>query len=291
MANPAEWAARCLFFKQLWERYQRRIIFDATLQQELLKNDSTEQIMQLLFAEQTAYGTTWVPISQNQDSALSQRWPQIEFVEAANLLGLIKQANWQLAVMDLSSLDPGEHTRVIQALMKAGSPQADRQIILMLSAEVWTQGLSNFGQWIGQFFQTARIYTMAPLATVAVIDCGDIGVTDGDEQTEVSVDFDNSLGGHMSHETYYLAFLNFHQDIPEGMSVIELPPLDGGFDGAKLRRTDVQARTEVLYAQIQTLRWQLEQAQAEVRRLTQRPIHELEAELATLYARLSRFES
>lgn len=62
-------------------------------------------------------------------------------------------------------------------------------------------------------------------------------------------------------------------------------------DGERQQRVEAAARLDQLLASEQALRWELDRARGELESLRSRPVHELEAEVASLRAQLERSEA
>jgi len=199
------------------------------------------------------------------------------FVETANLSRFAARARGRLE----NRLDTRAF-RLLSALSE-GAAEGRTVILTVPAASRGGLGLADFQELLEQHFVRSRVYALASVPVVVVVDCGEV-VRDEDDEGDAgeedddsapSLAFDNRMGEDLRYDTY-LALVNAPAE-PEGVTLVELPaPAEAAYRAAgasglaevsrsaEAPRSAETARASRSDAELENLRIQLGQARRQV---------------------------
>ncbi|MCA9656636.1 MAG: hypothetical protein H6712_05455 [Myxococcales bacterium] len=304
MTDDLRWAARYAFLEDLW-RDQARVIVDAGLEAALRRlpsrprgeaGPSAELVDALV--PRVPRARTWVAVADEAVAReLAQTRPGAGFLPRASFADVVAHREWSVALVELPALhdDAPGGARLREQL--AERAQEGRTVVVSAPVVPGTDddddpAYAALAELVEEQLGGGRIYGIYRPPMVAVVDFG--GGEDEDDE-DVPLSFDNTLGSQAPAFVEYVAVAGELDELPVGMTLVELPPdagppvaaADEGLRGqlvqaqrqAELAAIDRQALLEKV-DELESAQSELEHQAAELRDHLARAVTEAEAEAA-----------
>lgn len=261
MTDDLRWAVRYAFLEDLW-RDKPRVVVDAGLEAALREGSRTrggegplDALVDAL-VPRTPRARTWMAVADEAVAReLAQTRPGTGFLPRGSFADVVAHRDWAVALVELVALhdDAPGGPRLRQVL--AERAQEGRTVVVSARSapgqEDEDAGFAALAELVEDELGGGRIFGVTRPPMAAVIDFGDDG--DEDEDEEVPLSFDNTLGSQEPAFVEYVAVAGELPALPEGMTLVELPAgapsVEQSSDGA-LRAQLVQAQRQAELAAI-----------------------------------------
>lgn len=232
MSDDLRWAARYAFLEDLW-RDQARVIVDYDIEGVLRRLPSrgsrdAEPHLELVDAlvPQVPRARTWVAVSDEAVAReLAQTRPGAGFMPRSSFGDVVAHREWTVALVELAALSdeaPGG-ARLREQLAERAR---DGRTVVVTAAVTPTDDdeddptYAALADLLEDELGGGRIYGIYQPPMAAVVD---FGGGDEDEDDEVPLSFDNTLGTQAPRFLEYVGIAGGDEAVPEGMTLVELP--------------------------------------------------------------------
>lgn len=262
MTDDLRWAVRYAFLEDLW-RDRPRVVVDAGLEAALREGPRgrggegpLDGLVDAL-VPRVSKARTWMAVADEAVAReLAQTRPGTGFLPRGSFADVVAHRDWAVALVELSALhdDAPGGTRLRQVL--AQRAREGRTVIVSARSapgqEDEDAGFAALAELVEDELGGGRIFGVYRPPMAAVIDFGDDD-EERDEDEEVPLAFDNTLGSQAPAFVEYVAVAGGVPELPEGMTLVELPAdapsAEQSSDGA-LRAQLVQAQRQAELAAI-----------------------------------------
>ncbi len=259
MTDDRRWAARYAFLEDLW-RDRARVIVDPSLESALRGKkpaagaEDPAPLDELLDAlvPRAPRARTWVAVEDEAVAReLAQTRPGTGFLPRVSFADVVAHRDWTVALVDLGALSDAAPGGAKLRAQLGERAREGRTVIVSVRATPGADGedagFSALGELLDEL-DGGRLYGVYRPPVASVIDLGAADEDDeDDEDDEVSLSFDNTLGSQTPAFVEYLAVAGGTPALPEGMTLVELPP----DTTAAVHSGDDALRTQLVLAQRQ----------------------------------------
>lgn len=260
MTDDLRWAVRYAFLEDLW-RDRPRVVVDAGLEAALREGSRgrggegpLDELVDAL-VPRVPKARTWMGVADEAVAReLAQTRPGTGFLPRGSFADVVVHRDWAVALVELSALhdDAPGGSRLRQVL--AQRAQEGRTVIVSARSapgqEDEDAGFAALSQLVEDELGGGRIFGVYRPPMAAVIDFGEEEGDEGDEgedDGEVPLSFDNTLGSQSPVFVEYVAVAGRVPVLPGGMTLVELP---AGAPSAE-QSSDGALRTQLVQAQRQ----------------------------------------
>lgn len=275
MTDDLRWAVRYTFLEDLW-RDRARVVVDSSLEASLraggaaLKPQSPLGELVDALVPRDRGARTWMGVADEAAAReLTQTRPGSGFLPRSTVADVVAHRDWAVALVELAALDPEQPGgSALRRQLAAGAEQG-RTVIVAAAAAASDNGDDDpaYGALVDLLddeLSGGRVYGIYRPPMAGVIDFGE---GDEDDDDEVALSFDNTLGSQAPSFVEYVAIVGAAPELPTGMTLVELPPHaagaaaagSGGDDGLRAKLASAQRRAELAAIDRQAL---LEQVDA-----------------------------
>jgi regulator of replication initiation timing len=263
MTDDLRWAVRYAFLEDLW-RDRPRVVVDAGLEAALREaprgrggQGPLDALVDAL-VPRVSKARTWMAVADEAVAReLAQTRPGTGFLPRGSFADVVEHRDWAVALVELSALhdDAPGGPRLREVLVQRA--QEGRTVIVSARSapgeEDEDAGFAALSELVEDELGGGRIFGVARPPMAAVIDFGADEEEERDEDEDVPLSFDNTLGSQSPAFVEYVAVAGRVPPLPEGMTLVELPAdapsVDQSSDGA-LRAQLVQAQRQAELAAI-----------------------------------------
>jgi hypothetical protein len=243
MGDERRWAARYQFLEQLW-RGRDRIICDREVEAALhagVDGPLAELLAQLLPGDSNAMGDAraWVALHNDRRAVSFARSRSGTVFAGLDEAGeLASEEDWQVALINLDSLDDGGPSEQLEALLEiVGERSEDREdcsvVLTLACGDDEDHSYEQLASLVEQLFGDARIYGLTRPSMAAFYDFGAVLESDGgeggeagdanvDEPAAAGIEVDNTLGTDAPRFDAFVAVIGTRMPA-EGLTFVELP--------------------------------------------------------------------
>ena len=233
MTDDLRWAVRYAFAEDLW-RNRARVIVDAGLEATLREGsspavDDESPLGELADAlvPRASKARTWVAVADEAVAReLAQARPGTGFLPRASFAEVVAHRDWEVALVELAALGddvPGGGQLRAELAQRA---REGRTVIVGARVvrdddddDLTFEALSDL---LEEELGGGRIFGVYRPPMAGVVDFGG-GEEEGDEDEEVPLSFDNTLGSQAPRFVEYVGIAGQTPALPEGLTLVELP--------------------------------------------------------------------
>ncbi|MCH9680885.1 MAG: hypothetical protein K0V04_05580 [Deltaproteobacteria bacterium] len=287
MTDDRRWAARYAFLEDLW-RDRPRVIVDARLESVLRSGTSRrtnddnpiEQLVDAL-VPRVPKARTWVAVTDEAVAReLAQTRPGTGFLPRSSFADVVEHREWSVALVELAALS-GDAVGGDRLARQLAARAADGRTVIVAArasaspGDDEDEGFAALSELLETQLGGGRIFGIYRPQMAAVVDFGTDDDEDDDDDDDVALTFDNTLGPQAPGFVEYLGVAGDLEDLPEGMTLVELPAAAGrvdrgeGDDGLRAQLVQAQRQAELAAIDRQALLEKVDQLEAAHGTLTQ----------------------